>query len=54
MHANDVIGNEAPIGISTKSLELKLGMQSIDVYLYRRQLAWVGHVSRMILERMPR
>ena len=40
--------------ISTKSLELKLGMQSIDVYVYRRQLAWVGHVSRIGFERMPR
>ena len=28
-------------------LENLLGMQSIDVYVYRRQLAWAGHVSRM-------
>jgi hypothetical protein len=40
--------------ISTKYLEEKLGMQSIDVYMYRRQLAWVGHVSRMSFKRIPR
>ena len=36
------------------SLEVLLGMQSIDVYVYRRQLAWLGHVSRMGYERIPR
>ena len=40
--------------ISTEDLEKKLGMQSIDVYVYRRQLAWLGHVSRMGFERIPR
>jgi len=33
--------------ISTKDLEKQLGLQPIDVYLHRRQLAWAGHVSRM-------
>ena len=40
--------------ISTKSLEQRLGMQPIDVYVFRRQLAWAGHVSRMGWERIPR
>jgi hypothetical protein len=33
--------------ISTESLKQRLGMHSIDVYDFRRQLAWAGHVSRM-------
>lgn len=41
--------------ISTAELERRLGLQPIDVYLYRRQLAWAGHVARMEWGlRMPR
>ena len=29
-------------------------MQSIGVYVFRRQLAWAGHVSRMGFERISR
>ena len=32
---------------STAELENQLGMQSIGVHVYRRQLAWAGQVSRM-------
>ena len=40
--------------IPTKSLKTLLGMQSIEIYVYRRQLAWVGHVSRMEWVRISR
>ena len=32
---------------STAGLERQLEIHPIDVYLYRRQLAWAGHVPRM-------
>ena len=41
--------------ISTSRLEQRLGVDSIDTYLYRRQLRWLGHVSRMdYTQRLPR
>ena len=40
--------------ISTTALERRLGLDSIDIYLSRRQLRWVGHVRRMGYERLPR
>jgi hypothetical protein len=41
--------------ISTTELETRLGIQPLDVYLYRRQLAWLGHVARMDWKvRIPR
>jgi hypothetical protein len=41
--------------ISTADLEERLGVQPLDVYLFRRQLAWAGHVARMDWKvRMPR
>ena len=40
---------------STSRLEQRLGVDSIDTYLYRRQLRWLGHVSRMdYAQRLPR
>ena len=40
--------------ISTQELGQQLGLESIDVYVTRRQLRWLGHVSRMSFERLPR
>ena len=41
--------------VSTAALEQQLGLDSIDTYLYRRQLRWLGHVARMDYEdRLPR
>ena len=41
--------------ISTGELEQRLGLDTIDMYLKRRQLRWLGHVARMdYAERLPR
>ena len=41
--------------ISTQELEQELGLETIDAYVSRRQLRWLGHVSRMDFDsRMPR
>ena len=40
--------------ISDESLRLKLGLESIDEYIGRRQLSWAGHVARMSFDRLPR
>ena len=32
----------------------ELGLDAIDFYVARRQLRWLGHVSRMGWERLPR
>ena len=40
--------------ISTQELGQRMGIESIDMYLARRQLRWLGHVSRMPYERLPR
>ena len=41
--------------ISTQELGQRLGLESIDVEIARRQLRWAGHVSRMDHEtRLPR
>ena len=41
--------------ISTQSLGQQLGLASIDTYVARRQLRWLGHVSRMDFDsRLPR
>ena len=40
--------------ISTATLEQRLGIVSIDTYLSRRQLRWLGHIRRMGYERLPR
>ena len=40
--------------LSTAALEQRLGLESIDAYAFRRQLRWLGHVSRMSWERTLR
>ena len=40
--------------VSTASLLQSLGLESIDVYVTRRQLRWAGHVARMPFHRLPR
>ena len=41
--------------ISTQELGQLMGIDSIDTYIYRRQLRWLGHVARMPFdERTPR
>ena len=41
--------------ISTQELGQRMGLQSIDHYVARRQLRWLGHVRRMDYEtRLPR
>jgi hypothetical protein len=40
--------------ISSQELGQRLGLETIDVYVARRQLRWLGHVSRMGFERLPR
>ena len=39
---------------STKKLEKELGSDSMNNYIARRQLRWLGHVSRMPFDRLPR
>ena len=40
--------------ISSMQLMQELGLDAIDFYVARRQLRWLGHVSRMDWERLPR
>lgn len=40
--------------ISTFELTQQMGLESMDVYVMRRQLRWLGHVTRMPFERTPR
>ena len=40
--------------ISSEQLMQELGFDAIDFYIARRQLRWLGHVSRMDWERLPR
>ena len=40
--------------ITTHELGQRMGLDSIDVYIARRQLRWLGHVRRMDFERLPR
>ena len=40
--------------ITSKALLERVGLQDIEVYVYKRQLAWLGHVSRMEYGRLPR
>ena len=35
-------------------LRERLGLQTIDMYITRRQLSWAGHVARMPFSRLPR
>ena len=41
-------------GISTAALAREIGLDSMDNYVHRRQLRYVGHVFRMPFERLPR
>ena len=40
--------------ISTSTLLKRLGLETIDTYISRRQLRWAGHVARMEWYRFPR
>ena len=40
--------------ISSEQLRERLGLDSIDMYIARRQLRWLGHVARMDYDRLPR
>ena len=40
--------------IPTREIETELGLDSMDKYIARRQLRWLGHVSRMPFDRLPR
>ena len=40
--------------VSTHELAQELGLDSIDNYIYRRQLRWLGHVYCMGFERISR
>ena len=40
--------------ISSMQLVQELGLDAIGFYVARRQLRWLGHVSRMDWERLPR
>ena len=40
--------------ISSEALRKQLGLDTIDYYVSRRQLRWLGHVARMDFERLPR
>ena len=41
--------------ISTQQLEQQLGLESMDTYISKRQLRWLGHVRRIDYERrLPR
>ena len=41
-------------GITTEFVLEKLGLRSVQIYLARRRLRWIGHVSRMHFDRLPR
>ena len=40
--------------ISSDDLRKRLGLHRIEFYVFSRQLCWLGHVSRMDMERLPR
>ena len=40
--------------ISTENLTRRLGLDTADFYVARRQLGWLGHVARMDYSRLPR
>ena len=43
-----------PFFFSSEQLRERLGLDSIEYYIARRQLRWLGHVRRMGPERLPR
>ena len=40
--------------ISTQELGQRMGLESIEIYVARRQARWLGHMARMPFERLPR
>ena len=40
--------------ITNEWLRVKLDLEEIEVYVYRRQLAWIGDICRMPMSRTPR
>ena len=40
--------------LKTEKLLDRLGMRSLNFYLHRRIIKWVGHVARMKFDRLPR
>ena len=40
--------------ISNPTILERTELRNIEVYVYRRQLRWLGHVSRMPWDRLPR
>ena len=43
-----------PHHIATEDLTRRLGLDTADFYVARRQLRWLGHVARMDYTRLPR
>ena len=40
--------------LTSEELLDRTGIKSLEVYTYRRQLRWIGHVRRMSWDRLPR
>ena len=40
--------------IPTREIETELSLDSMDKYIARRHLRWLGHISRMPFDRLPR
>ena len=41
-------------GISNSELRERLGIASVEAYVFHRQLVWLGDISRMGMSRLPR
>ena len=39
--------------ISNEELLDRIGLQSIDIYVTKRQLSWAGHVTRIYFDCLP-
>jgi len=51
---NVIMRNVFEQRISTEDLLNRVNLRPIDVYIMKRQLRWVGYVSRMSFDRLPR
>ena len=40
--------------MTTAEVQKVIGIASVDTYMMRRRLRWIGHVSRMEWSRVPR